>query len=81
MPHELLELILSAIAIDSDGLNPKKSTPTDADVSQRILNRSNWHNESLPPSWIVSTNNWEKPNAISPTSPSATSSDAIGKET
>lgn len=48
MPHELLELILDAIAIDSDGLNPKKSTATDAEVSKRILARSNWHNESLP---------------------------------
>ncbi|KAJ1032483.1 hypothetical protein NDA16_000507 [Ustilago loliicola] len=47
MPHELLELILDAIAIDSDGLNPKKSTKTDADVSQRVLERSNWRNESL----------------------------------
>lgn len=47
MPHELLELMLDAIAIDSDGLNPKKSTKTDADVSQRVLERSNWHNESL----------------------------------
>lgn len=47
MPHELLELILDAIAIDSDGLNRKKSSAADADVSRRILARSNWHNESL----------------------------------
>lgn len=47
MPHELLELILDAIAIDSDGLNPKKSSTTDAQVSKRVLQRSNWHNESL----------------------------------
>lgn len=47
MPHELLELILDAIAIDSDGLNPKKSTPTDAQIAQRILQRSNWKKESL----------------------------------
>ena len=48
MPHELLELILDAIAIDSDGLNPKKSTPADAASAQRVLARSNWRNESLP---------------------------------
>lgn len=48
MPHELLELILDAIAIDSDGLNPKKSTEADTEVSRRILERSNWRNESLP---------------------------------
>lgn len=47
MPHELLELILDAIAIDSDGLNPKKSSNMDAEVSQRVLERSNWRNESL----------------------------------
>lgn len=48
MPHELLELILDAIAIDSDGLNPKKSSPSDSAVSKRVLERSNWRNESLP---------------------------------
>ncbi|EST10104.1 Phosphoesterase, RecJ-like protein [Kalmanozyma brasiliensis GHG001] len=47
VPHELLELVLSAIAIDSDGLNPKKSTSVDADVAQRVLDRSNWHDRSL----------------------------------
>ncbi|SNX82332.1 related to PPX1 - Exopolyphosphatase [Melanopsichium pennsylvanicum] len=47
MPHELLELVLDAIAIDSDGLNPKKSTNTDSQVAQRVLERSNWRNESL----------------------------------
>lgn len=47
MPHELLELILDAIAIDSDGLNPKKSTAIDAHTAQRVLERSNWRNESL----------------------------------
>lgn len=47
MPHELLELVLDAIAIDSDGLNPKKSSTADAEVSRRVLARSNWHNESL----------------------------------
>ncbi|PWZ00999.1 hypothetical protein BCV70DRAFT_199361 [Testicularia cyperi] len=47
MPHELLELVLDAIAIDSDGLNPKKSMPMDTIVSRRVLSRSNWRNESL----------------------------------
>ena len=47
MPHELLELILDAIAIDSDGLNPKKSSKADAEVSRRVLERSNWSKESL----------------------------------
>lgn len=47
LPHELLELILSAIAIDSDGLNPKKSVPVDVEVSRRVLARSNWHKEDL----------------------------------
>ncbi|KAN0061557.1 hypothetical protein ACQY0O_006404 [Thecaphora frezii] len=47
MPHELLELMLDAIAIDSDGLNPKKSTAADWETSERILRRSNWHKESL----------------------------------
>ncbi|EPQ31696.1 uncharacterized protein PFL1_01029 [Pseudozyma flocculosa PF-1] len=47
VPHEVYELILDAIAIDSDGLNPKKSVPLDREVSERVLKRSNWHNESL----------------------------------
>ncbi|SJX61032.1 related to PPX1-Exopolyphosphatase [Sporisorium reilianum f. sp. reilianum] len=47
MPHELLELVLDAIAIDSDGLNPNKSTAVDAHVARRVLARSNWHNQSL----------------------------------
>ncbi|PWN47073.1 hypothetical protein IE53DRAFT_349801 [Violaceomyces palustris] len=45
MPHELLELILSAIAIDSDGL--KKGNDQDAKTAHRLLKRSNWRNESL----------------------------------
>ncbi|ETS77083.1 hypothetical protein PFICI_10957 [Pestalotiopsis fici W106-1] len=45
MPHELLELILSAIAIDSGGL----SSATDADVETagRVLARSNWRGKKL----------------------------------
>lgn len=47
MPHELLELMLGAIAIDSSGLKRKKSTDADIEVSQRVLDRSNWRNEKL----------------------------------
>lgn len=47
MPHELLELMLGAIAIDSNGLKHKKSTEADVKVSQRILDRSNWHGKKL----------------------------------
>lgn len=47
MPHELLELMLSAIAIDSSGLKRKKSTETDITVAQRVFARSNWHSEKL----------------------------------
>jgi exopolyphosphatase len=47
MPHELLELVLSAIAIDSGGLTSDKTTKTDIDVSKRILARSNWRKQVL----------------------------------
>ena len=47
MPHELLELVLSAIAIDSGGLTGKKTTKTDIAVSKRVLARSNWKKDSL----------------------------------
>ncbi len=47
MPHELLQLILGAIAIDSDGLNPDKSTGTDKAVSKRVLDRSRWADKDL----------------------------------
>ena len=47
MPHELLEMALSAIAIDSDALNPSKSTDEDRKVSERLLKRSNWHKKDL----------------------------------
>jgi exopolyphosphatase len=47
MPHELLQLILGAIAIDSDGLNPDKSTDVDKQISKRVLARSHWHDKSL----------------------------------
>lgn len=45
MPHEVVELILDAIALDSDGLN--KATPEDVFVSRRLLKRSNWREEKL----------------------------------
>lgn len=47
MPHELLELILSAIAIDSGGLSGSKTTKSDIETSKRILARSNWKKEDL----------------------------------
>ncbi|PVH99213.1 DHH phosphoesterase [Periconia macrospinosa] len=45
MPHELLELILSAIAIDSGGL--ESGTAADTKTSQRVLDRSRWSNRTL----------------------------------
>lgn len=45
MPHELLELILSAIAIDSSGL--EAGTAADIQTSQRVLNRSRWADREL----------------------------------
>lgn len=45
MPHELLELVLSAIAIDSGGL--ADGTKEDRKTAQRILDRSNWRNKKL----------------------------------
>jgi exopolyphosphatase len=45
MPHELLELILSAIAIDSSGLDD--ATEQDREISARILERSNWRDSDL----------------------------------
>ncbi|KAK5164515.1 uncharacterized protein LTR77_009721 [Saxophila tyrrhenica] len=47
MPHELLQLMLGAIAIDSDGLNPKKSIDTDKTTSERIIKRSRWNDKDL----------------------------------
>ncbi|KAJ4287955.1 hypothetical protein N0V90_011970 [Kalmusia sp. IMI 367209] len=45
LPHELLELILSAIAIDSGGL--EAGTQTDIDISRRVLARSRWSDKDL----------------------------------
>ncbi|KAK5108216.1 hypothetical protein LTR62_008672 [Meristemomyces frigidus] len=47
MPHELLKLILSAIALDSDALNPEKSTDIDRQTSERVLARSHWADRKL----------------------------------
>ncbi|KAF2847639.1 DHH phosphoesterase [Plenodomus tracheiphilus IPT5] len=47
MPHELLELVLSAIAIDSGGLSSDKTTKADIETSKRVLARSNWKKDSL----------------------------------
>lgn len=47
MPHELLELVLSAIAIDTKGLKKSKATDADRDVAERILKRSNWRKRHL----------------------------------
>jgi exopolyphosphatase len=47
MPHELLELILSAIAIDSGGLDSDAVTNADIKTSDRILKRSNWAGKDL----------------------------------
>ncbi|CAH0023841.1 unnamed protein product [Clonostachys rhizophaga] len=45
LPHELLELILGAIAIDSSGLSD--ATEEDRKVAQRVLERSNWRDSKL----------------------------------
>ncbi|KAK7936598.1 dhh phosphoesterase [Apiospora aurea] len=45
MPHELLELILSAIAIDSGGL--ESATKEDDRIAKRVLARSNWRESDL----------------------------------
>lgn len=47
LPHELLELMLSAIAIDSNGLKPDDTTDADLTTSKRILKRSRWHKKDL----------------------------------
>lgn len=45
LPHEVVELILDAIALDSDGL--KKATPEDKFTSRRLVRRSNWSDQKL----------------------------------
>ncbi|KAM3422224.1 hypothetical protein BST61_g2589 [Cercospora zeina] len=45
MPHELLELILGAVAIDSSGL--EDATEQDRKTALRVLKRSNWRESDL----------------------------------
>jgi exopolyphosphatase len=45
MPHELLELILGAIAIDSKGL--EEGTDEDVKTAHRIFERSNWRDRKF----------------------------------
>jgi exopolyphosphatase len=45
MPHELLELILSAIAIDSGGL--EDGTVADVKTSERVIKRSRWSDRDV----------------------------------
>lgn len=48
MPHELIELMLSAIAIDSGALKGKKTTDADVAVAKRLLKRSTkWADKKL----------------------------------
>ena len=48
LPHELLELILGAIAIDSKGLgDDEKTTDADRKTAERIFRRSNWRKSDL----------------------------------
>ncbi|KAF2709515.1 DHH phosphoesterase [Pleomassaria siparia CBS 279.74] len=47
MPHELLELILGAIAIDSSGLDEDSASEADLETSKRVLKRSNWAKNDL----------------------------------
>lgn len=42
LPHELLELILSAIAIDSGGLEDDITTDADIETAKRVFQRSDW---------------------------------------
>ena len=45
MPHELLELILGAVTIDSKGL--EEATEEDRKTAKRVLKRSNWRKRDL----------------------------------
>ena len=47
LAHEMLELVLSAIAIDSGGLSSDKTTKADIETSKRILARSNWRKDDI----------------------------------
>lgn len=45
MPHELPEMLLSVIALDSDGL--RKGTEADEQTAKRLLKISTWKKEDL----------------------------------
>lgn len=47
LPHELLELILSAIAIDSSGLTDSITTKDDMDTAKRVVKLSNWSDKKV----------------------------------
>lgn len=47
VPHELWEMVLSAIAVDSNGLDPEKATDEDRKIAERVLARSDWRDKSL----------------------------------
>ena len=47
LPHELLELVLSAIAIDSGGLASDTTTEADVRTSELVLKRSRWSHRKL----------------------------------
>ena len=47
MPHELLRIILGAIAIDSGGLSEDSSSEADIKTAERVLKRSDWAGRDL----------------------------------
>lgn len=47
LPHELLELILSAIAIDSGGLTNDVTSQADIETAKRVLARSRWSERDM----------------------------------
>ncbi|CAJ2513276.1 Uu.00g013950.m01.CDS01 [Anthostomella pinea] len=47
MPHELLQMILSAVALDSSGLRKKDSFAADVQTAERVLGRSRWAHRDL----------------------------------
>ena len=49
LPHELIELILSAIALDSDALSHLRASTLDLETAARLLKLSNFKGEKLQP--------------------------------
>ncbi|KAI8624188.1 hypothetical protein F5Y19DRAFT_455769 [Xylariaceae sp. FL1651] len=47
MPHELLQMILGAIALDSGGLQKENTSKADVQTAERVLARSRWHRRNL----------------------------------